>query len=163
MSARRGSGFYKARSSGSLKQAVARLVELCGGLDAAADAAGVARATMFRYTDDTDEHASRGMPVHTVRALEKHCGEPAVTEFLAAELGAVLLRLPPGALPDAWAADLAAVMKETAEAVQVLAADLADGRVDRPGAAIREIDEAMAVLAALRARLTAERDAEGGR
>lgn len=152
---------YKARPAGSLKDAATRLVNRCGGFKASVDPAGVSANTLFRYTDDSEDSLDRHMPVHVVRRLERACGEPVVTEFLAAEQGCALLRLPPAGLPDAWAEDLAVVMRESAEAVQQIAGDLADGKIDRAGEGIREIDEAIAVFVALRARLAAIRDGGG--
>ena len=97
-------------------------------------------------------------PAHRVWQLESAARNPVVTQWLAAEAGCALLHLPPGGLPDAWADDLAVVMREVADVVRQVAGDLADGRIDRPGEAIREIDEAMGALAALRVRMKTELD-----
>ena len=142
-----------------LETAVARLIDRCGGYARVAAIFDLSTTTVAKWVD-RNEPANR-ITAHRVWRLEKECGEPVVTEWLALESGCALLRLPPAGLPDAWAEDLAVVMRETADVVQQVAGDLADGRIDRPGEGIREIDEAIAALAALRQRLAAIRDDKG--
>lgn len=86
---------YKQRRPGTLKEAVSDLVEGCGGLAGAAAYARVGRSQLFRYTDDSDDHASTNIPADVAVALELRVGLPLVTEWMAAQHGCLLFRPEP--------------------------------------------------------------------
>lgn len=158
---------YKPRPAGSLKQATAGLVEACGGLAAAAGVARVGRTALFRYTDDSDDHADRYMPCDVLRALERQCGEPIVTRYLAAEAGAVLLMLPNAEAGGGIGAAASLLAKESADLFGAVTEAIdtrgKHGSDVSPGEArdiIKESDEAMAKLAQLRALAMTIRDGE---
>jgi len=153
-----GQAMSKSRPAGTLKNAVHELVDGFGGQIRAAAFLEVSKTTVQKWTDPDGENADIHISAHRVWQLESAARNPVVTQWLAAEAGCALLHLPPGGLPDAWADDLAVVMREVADVVRQVAGDLADGRIDRPGEAIREIDEAMGALAALRVRMKTELD-----
>jgi len=78
----------KPRPEGTLKEAIARLVYACGGTTRVADLLGLSQSQAQRYTDpmsDTEMRPSQ------IRTLEMACGQPIVTEFLAAESGFALV------------------------------------------------------------------------
>lgn len=154
---------YKPRRQATLKAATSELVTACGGQPAAAELLGVAKNTVFRWTDDGDENAARFISAQAVRLLERAAGEPIVTRLLAAEQGHVLLRLDQVVLAADMGAAVADYATETSEAFARLAQALADGRMTpaEARAAITEIDQAQAVGGALRERLrlVAEEDA----
>ena len=91
MSRRKG----KNRDFGSLKEAQYRLVEECGGPNAAAKLCGLSSTTLFNYTDGDGANAKRNMPVNVVEILEAHCNKPIVTEHLAIMANCLLLQQAP--------------------------------------------------------------------
>ena len=143
---------YKWREPGSLKQATAQLIDANGGPQGAAEGCRVTAGMLFKYTDPNDENRLRFMPVDIVRGLERVCGDPVVTRFLAAEAGHVLIRLD---LPDDVAGlpkALAQAAAEASDVYKVAAQCLEDGNVE-PGEAatlVAEIDQAMEAFAAMR-------------
>lgn len=152
----------KPRDLGKVKDVVTRLVSACGGIKSAAavDGVRVGKTEMGRYTCDDQFKGSHFMPVDVVLALEAHCGAPIVTEYLAAEAGAVLLRIP-REVTGKWLAEITRLTDERADVVRAICEALdGDGAIDarEAGRAIKEIDEDMAVLASLRARLADIRD-----
>lgn len=151
---------YKPRGAATLKAAASDLVTAVGGQPAAADHLGVAKGTVFRWTDDSEENAGRSIPANAVRALERRAGEPVVTRFLAAEAGCALVPLAPATLAADWNRELARVAKESADVLAGFAQALADGRVEpaEAGPLLTELDEALGVFAALRQRLAEKRD-----
>lgn len=153
---------YKPRPPGSLKRASTEFVALCGGPAAVADLIGVAETTVFKYSDDSWEHEGRFFNLHQVRLLERHCGRPAMTEFMAGEQGCVVLR-PAGAAPKGWGQAIAGVSDRHTRIIMHLATSLDDdARIDsrEAGEGIDRIDEAVALLMGVRARLAGIRDSE---
>ncbi len=155
---------FKARPAGSIELAAEMLINLVGGLSAAANVPGcrVGRQALFTYTD-RDEYSDRHMPVDVVRVLEREAGDPVVTRYLAAEAGHVLWRVD---LPEdlqELSAQVAKVGKEVSDVFAELAADLADGKMTarEAGRAVNEIDEAIEALATLRAACAEKRDGGG--
>lgn len=157
-------GGYKRRPAGTLVEAQSRLVEMAGGLVRAGDLAGRSKSQVARYTDPADFQA---MPADVVRCLEREAGEPVVSAFLAAEIGAVVLPLP--AEPEA---DLhghcRAMVERAAECFRLYGAAMADrtspGRIDaaEAGALVAGIDRTLAALGALRAACRAVSDPAAG-
>lgn len=82
---------YKPRKFRSLKEAVNGLVNAAGGIREAATSCRVQGASLFRYTDDSEENVARHMPVDIVVELEKAAGIPIVTEYLADQANCLLL------------------------------------------------------------------------
>lgn len=139
-------------------------MEACGGSRRAADVARVGKASLFRYTDDSDDNATRHMPIDVVRALEQMCGRPVVTRFLAAETGYVMTQVPEGGqLRLDWSLRLADLAKENSDVFAKFGEILADGKISRleAGQAIQEVDEAMALMGAIRQVLRDIADGEG--
>lgn len=154
-------GPYKPTDPGRLIAAVTRLIVANGGELAASHVEGarVGKSEMQRYTD-SDDFRNRHMPVDIVAALERACGRPIVTEFLAAEAGAVLLPVP-RAVTGEWLAEITRLTDENADVIREVCKSLdGDGEITAPeaGRIIAEIDEDIAVKAALRARLMKIRD-----
>lgn len=127
---------YKRRTYGTLKGATAELVEACGGISKAAQLARIGKSTMFRFTDESDEHASVAMPADIIDLLERHCGRAIVTDWLAAQRGAVLFapELEPGAAAD-MPQDVARIAEKAARLFGAYALAQADGTLSREEAA----------------------------
>lgn len=122
---------YKPRRPGTLKAAVADLIECCGGLQRAAEVARVSRSQLFRYSNDSEDDANTHMPADIVAALERYCGHPVVTEWLAAEASCTLLAIqvsPSDA--DTIPKDVAGVASSTSRLCAEFAAAYADGKID---------------------------------
>jgi len=150
---------FKWREPGSLKQATTQLIDANGGPQVAAEGCRVTAGMLFKYSDPDDENRLRFMPADIVRGLERRCGDPIVTRFLAAELGHVLLKLDVpadiGALPPA----LASAAGEASDVYKIAAEALADNKL-APGEAaklVREIDQALVAFAALRSLVAGHR------
>lgn len=136
------------RRYGTLKAAVSHLVELCGGLKAAAEIARVGRSQLHRYTDDSDEHADCHMPVDIVRALERSCGETPVTEWMAYDAGGSLFRVDPTSANDALDVDFAKLATEFGELLTEFGKAKSDGQICEADKA-RMLREAHDVLRAV--------------
>lgn len=142
-----GVGGYKKRGVGSLKEAVAELVAACGGQKRASELTRVAKSSIHRYTDDSDENAFTHMPVDVVRVLEKHCGEPIVTRWLAGAAGCAVVDLEGAAQRhEDYAVALSRIGRETGALFAEGCKHLSKGRVP-PGAG-RLKREAMALMVA---------------
>jgi len=149
------------------KAATKALIRAAGGQEAAAAETSKSQPRLSAYgLPNTDDF----IPIDTVAALEAVThglpGHPHVTRWLAREAGYDLVRRPtaPAAAGD-WHAALAAVSKESGEAVSLVLGALGDGMVDkaevRSQRILENIDEAIEKLVALRA--LAEAAPEGGR
>jgi hypothetical protein len=101
---------------------VTSLVEAAGGIKEATSRCRVQAATLFRYTDDSEENADRHMPVDIVEALEQQSGLPVVTEYLAERSGCLLLPKPAEDAESALSIDIL----ETGDAVSLLFRDWAE-------------------------------------
>lgn len=150
---------YKPRGFRSLKEAVNALVNAAGGIRAAAEGCRVQGATLFRYTDDSDENEDRHMPVDIVEFLEGEAKIPVVTEYLAEKAGCNLL---PISLAEVSATDLNIDLAETSRHVSQLFEDWAnaianDGVIDRQEAKelLRDNIELVRILMRMRSDLEA--------
>ena len=145
----------KPRPSGSLEDAVTRLVVANGGFQRAAVMTRVSDTQLLRYSDPTmpDSHA----PIDIVRALETACDDPIVTEALAAAAGCVLLRLDGGADDrETLHRDVAAIGERISAVFAQYAEAMAnDGAVDRreAGRMLSEVDRALRALMHVRGHL----------
>jgi hypothetical protein len=141
------SGFYKRRVHGTLKAAEAALVEACGGINARVTRVG---KTVLQAATDPDQPA-RHLALDVVADLERHCGKPIATRFLAGELGCVVEPVP-CLLEEPVAVVVGRITKETGELLAAAASDVARGTLTRANAAmiLRETDDVLAALVELR-------------
>ncbi len=148
-------GTIKPRPAGTLKGAVLQLVDACGGHVRSAEIAEVTKGSVQRWTDADGETAGVFPGVNKVRLLEAAADDPIVTRFLAAEAGFALVKVGEGSdfvsALNVMAAMAGGEMGDVLRSVANAMAD--DGTIDprEAGLIIRETDEAMAKLAALRA------------
>lgn len=82
---------YKSRTYGTLKQAVASLIEANDGLAKAESLCQVSDNQLFKYSDESGKNANIHIRGDVVADLEKACGRPFVTEWLAFQTNHVLL------------------------------------------------------------------------
>ena len=138
-------GAKKPRLPGSLKEAETALIAACGGLEAAHRVTLISTSQLGRYTDPHDEFSH--MPVHIVRALEVHCGQPIVLEYLAACEGLQLVRV---AQPDVSDAKklLVRALAECGRFVTSATAALGNGAVES-GEAGKLLSPAMTLAASM--------------
>ncbi|MGQ3674275.1 hypothetical protein ACT6QH_02060 [Xanthobacter sp. TB0139] len=142
----------------SLKGAMRRLVEACGGQESAASVTRVAPQTLSRY-GHPQEHVFA--PVDVVADLEADADAALVTRELAALTGHVLVRLPQGVAGQGrWVRHISDIVQDASALTGRLARALEDdGRVTADevrGLGLRgAIREAMEGLAALDAELVA--------
>ena len=98
------------------------------------------------------------MPLDVVLALERAAGEMPVTEHLAAEHDALLLHLPSVEAVGGWMDHLTTIGKEAGDvfhrAGEYLADDGEIDAVEAPGL-LKEVDELLAAVAAMRAAVQA--------
>jgi hypothetical protein len=117
---------------------------------AIADAAGL---TYQALTDLANDSRGKQLKAHHVPALVNTSGCDAILRWLAAECGCVVVKLPDAtrAAHVAIVAQAARVMREVAEAIEVLGSALADGRltVEERADVERQIADAHRELAAL--------------
>ena len=147
---------YKPRPAASVKAATSLLVTACGGTPAAAEHLGCSQTHVQRWTDPAEP--GRTMPVHRVMTLQRIAGFAPVTEFLAAEMGGVVLWLPVadgGDVARAFAALGEMASRLFADYGAALAGPDSPGRVDAGEAArmVAVADRLMAALAHLRGDL----------
>jgi hypothetical protein len=149
---------YKPRQFRSLKEAVTALVNANGGIREAAAACRVQGASLFRYTDETDENSDRHMPVDIVEALESAAGVPIVTEYLAEKAQCQLLPV----IFEVTESDLNVDLANTGRRAAMLFQDWADavandGIIDREEAKrlLRDNIELVRTLMHMRADLEA--------
>jgi len=122
---------YKPRRPGTLKAAVADLIECCGGLQRASEFARVSRSQLFRYSNDSEDDATTHMPADIVAVLERSCGHPVVTEWLAAEASCTLLTIQVGPVDDqAIPKDVAGIAASTSTLCSEFATAFMDGKID---------------------------------
>lgn len=155
---------YKPRPAGSVKAATSLLVTAVGGTPVAAEHLGCSQTHVQRWTDPAEP--ARTMPVHRVMTLQRIAGFAPVTEFLAAEMGGVVLWL-----PGADAGDVARDVAEIGATASRLFADYGEamgsaaspGRVDAAEAArmVADADLVLAAIAHLRGDLKAIIEQEG--
>lgn len=148
---RKGHGLSKPRAAGSLKEAAAQLVVLCGGQTRAAELCRVSRSQVARYTDDSDDAIAVHMPADVIICLEEHANDPVVSRYLASRTGHALLPLDPAITPNTYPALLARIGKETGQMFGEASAAMRDGRLapKERGRVRREAIELMTAIAAL--------------
>ncbi len=152
-------GGYKPRAFRSLKEAVTALVTAAGGIRGAAEGCRVKGATLFRYTDDSEENDERHMPVDIVEYLEAKAQLPIVTEYLAERASHNLI---PIAFEEASASNLNIDLADTSRHVSDLFEHWAlaisdDGIIDRYEAMglLRDNVKLVRILMRMRADLEA--------
>lgn len=136
----------KRRPAGTLKQAMAALVEANGGVNRTSDLLGnISKTQVHRYTDDAEPDAE--FKVGQVRTLERFCGQPIVTAYLAAEAHCALvpLEIEGG---DPLDIDLARYGKESAQLFATYAEVMGDHKLTAREAGQMK-DQAMRVMSAL--------------
>lgn len=147
----------------AIRAGTRRLITLVGGPVAAAAVTRGDHQNISRYGSAHPDNAERFMPLDVAADLEAECEQPVLTKLLARLAGYMLVALP-RALRSGSALGVitAASLKETADVFVALGASLGDGRLSAGEAANieREIDEAMAKMAALKLQVQAEVDHE---
>lgn len=135
-----------------LKAAARALVKKAGGQESAAMVTRASHQTLSRYGLPDDVTF---MPVDVVADLEADVGNPIITRMLADLAGYLLIAKPPAVEADPeWIARLAALAKESGEAISRLAEALSVGGTItaeeiRDLELRRELREAAEVLAAI--------------
>lgn len=149
------SGFRptKPRRYGSLHAALSRAIDQIGGLEEAAEV--IRRSTNWLYTaadPDIERRKKATLSLEEAIALGRE-GGVALAEFHALAVGGMFLPPVPSTAPAAVQAALASYAKESGEALAEIITRAADGVFDRRDAevALKEIDEALRALMALRA------------
>ena len=141
---------YKPRPAGSLKAAIAQLVEAVGGQDKAAYLLGLkARQSVARMTDDA--YPATLMRLDQVMILQRASGTRIVTDWMAAEQACVVEPLhagPQESLPIV----VGRITSDLGELLSTAAVDMQQGRLTRTNAArvLRETDETIAATLCLR-------------
>lgn len=143
----------------AIRAATRKLISTVGGPVAAAGVTRGDHQNISRYGSAHPDNAERFMPIDVVADLEAECEQPVLTSLLARMTGHMLVTVPqvsPSGSP--LAAITAASLKETADVFVALGASLGDGRLSKAEAEAiaREIDEALAKLAALKLQVLAE-------
>lgn len=154
------------RAAGSPFAAMTRLVEQCGGADAAADFSGRSKFTVYKWTDPDQ---SDGAPFAVVAQLTEHFGATAAAEHLAMRAGGIFMPLPAeggaqaqwGRLTAASAQHFATVMGGIARALSPDSEDQTRVTPKEARGMIADLDHAIRDLAALRG-LALETAGEGG-
>ncbi|SMH62569.1 phage regulatory CII family protein [Azospirillum agricola] len=121
---------YKQRRPGTLKAAVADLIEQCGGYPRAAMVARVSRSQLFRYSNDSEEDVNSHMPADIVAALERYCGSPVVTEWLAVEANCTLLPIAIDPEAEAIPKNVGQIAQHASSLFAEFATAFGDGRID---------------------------------
>lgn len=138
---------------GDLKTAVRALLHALGGEARAASLCRVAKSTLSEYGNP--RYAERHMPVDVALTLEKAADTTPVTEHLASEHNAVLLRLPEEQADGReWLEHLTRIGKEAGDVFHRTGEFLADdGTISANEAPtlLREVDELLVAVAAMRA------------
>lgn len=159
---------YKRRTPGTIKEATSELVDAVGGQVKAAEISGWRRSYITDYTDESERHASRTMPVGLVRTLEAVVGKPILSRFLVQELGWIVLPIPEVATSGRLGQDTAAIAQRFAELMAEIGrasclAGAGGARVTpaEAGRLIAELDDLLGPVGAMRGWLTGVRDGEG--
>lgn len=143
----------KPRRHGTLHAALSRAIDQVGGLEEAAEV--IRRSTNWLYTaadPDVERRKKATLSLEDAIALGRE-GGVALAEFHALSVGGLFLPPVPSTAPAAVQAALAAYAKESGEALAEVISRASDGVFDRRDAeaALKEIDEALRALMALRA------------
>lgn len=154
---------YQRRTPGSLKSAQQRLVSAVGGLEASEMVleGRVKRGQIARYTSEIDDNLFVHMPADVIRTLERVAGCPIVTEFLAAESGAMLVPIPRcDRQAENYLEHLGAVGEKSGDLFRTMMGALADGVMtsSEAGENMAVVMRLTSALAVLYARLAKVRD-----
>jgi AraC-like DNA-binding protein len=114
-----------------------------------ADAAGKEYKTLSRELYPDDGRAKLDLP--TFVYITDRTRDFAALDYIEQALGRVAFELPRAAGLSELHVSIAAAAKECADVIQQLCTDLADGKLNEPEKAIKEIAEATQALAMLRA------------
>jgi len=140
---------YKPRQPGSLKQAIALLVEKCGGQTAVAGLWKCSPQNVARMSDDgSPQNPPR---IDQILILEALCREPVVTRFMAGEVNCIVEPVNCG-IREPLALIMGKITSETGELLSAAAMSVASGRMTPANAAIvlRETDDVVCALVDLR-------------
>ena len=144
----------------SLKAAVRRLVKACGGQEACALMPGMPKNKRPQaFSDYGNPRKPDMLPLRLLPIMEADCGQPIVSDVLAAVTGHKLVPLPLIASQrNALGRITFEALKETSEVFARLGASLEDGSISSAEGAMldSEIDEAIVKLLALRAQIDIE-------
>ncbi len=138
----------------SIKATTARLIKSCGGIECAAEDTRVSASTLSEY--ETPNQPNRFITADVVVDLELVSRNPILTKALCRIAGGVFL--PTRINPDApiWNQHLAMISREVADVVgrgnEMLADDNDISSKEAPDL-LRDVDEAIDVLASMRAAL----------
>ncbi|MFZ0269922.1 hypothetical protein [Caulobacter sp.] len=149
------SGFRptKPRVPGTLQAALTRAIDQLHGLDHAAELIDRGRDWLYSAADpDREKGKQANLSYAEARTLSRH-GATALAEDLALLAGGVFLPPVPATAPAAIHMALAQYAHESGEAISLMISRVADGVFDVPDAkaALKEIDEALRAMMALRA------------
>ena len=129
------------------------MLHAVGGEAKAAELCRVSKSTLSEYGNP--RYADRHIPLDVALDLEKASTKTPVTEHMAAEHNAILLRIPTEEVTEmAWLDHLTSIGKEAGEVFHRTGEFLADdGMIDDREAQVllRELDELLAASAAMRA------------
>lgn len=136
----------------ALKAAVRHALTLAGGGDRFALVTRVNGPALSKYADACGDQF---MPLDVAVDLDRDIGAQVVAEALAAAHGYRLTPADPATNGAPNLADVAKIMRESCDVADALTAALADGRIGPAEARAidREIEEAIAVLRGLQARV----------
>lgn len=147
----------------ALKAATRQLINAAGGTVAAAAVTRGDHQGISRYGSAHPDNADRFMPIDVIADLESECEQPVLTKELARLSGHLLVQVPNVVRSGtALGVITAKALKETSEVFVALADGMGDGRLCATDAANigREIDEALAKLAALKLQVQAEAETD---
>lgn len=119
---------YKRRPAGTLRKAQADLIATVGTLERVADLLDVSVSQAHRYADGVE------MKLGQIRILERECGQPIVTAFMAAEARHALVPLVFEA-GSPLANDMARYGEQSAHLFARYCAAMADGKLSAKEAA----------------------------
>lgn len=142
-----GSDYYLA-----IKAATRMLIKFNGGLEAAATATRVQRASLQRY--GSVDNMEQFIPLDVVADLEAESGQPVMTKALARGAGFFLVPMPPASGDAKWVKHLGDLGKEAGEVISKLAQALTVGgdisaEEVKDLDLLREVAEAQDVLASI--------------
>ncbi|MFH1034381.1 MAG: phage regulatory CII family protein [Pseudomonadota bacterium] len=123
-------------------------------LEDLAEAAGKGYKTLSREMYPDDHGAKIGLD--TLVYITARCQDFAALDYMETALGRVAFELPRAAGLSGLHQSMATAAKECGDVLQQLCGDLADGKLDEPELALKEISEAAQALACLRAAVLAE-------
>jgi hypothetical protein len=140
--------FIKPREAGSLKDAVAALIEACGGVSKVR--CRVKKTVLQEYADN--DKPARHMPLDIVQHLEAQCGNPIVTRFLALSNNCLLEQAGDQAR-EPTSIVLGRMTEDQGRILAAAAEDVRDGKLTRTNAEIvlRATDDMVPALIELRA------------